>query len=429
MKDITKAKFTLMPYCYLVKGAKRAAIYDLKNGNVYSINEEAKKLLEELDRGISIEDAFNKISQYFLVSMEEILDFIQKLVKDSVGTIYYGENTYSINHYINQVSKVEPTLSFLWIELTQLCNLRCLHCYAESTANAFNSIKMRESDWIKVIKEAYTLGCRKVQFIGGEPFIVRDLLFTLIQEARNIGYQFIEVYTNATLIKEQDLEFLKNNQVKIAVSVYGPIPIIHDTITQKEGSFIKTIDTIKKLIQKEISLRIGIVEMKQNSMYIKNTITYLSELGVPKKNIKVDIIRPSGRGCDKNLMSSELIYKQSKSETSFLQCSLSKFQKAISGHNCFFDKICVSENGNIFPCIMERRVVLGNILNSSLTEIYNSDKTKQIRFLTKDKIETCQDCEYRYCCFDCRVMAKSLFAKPSNCSYNPYTGEWSDCNK
>jgi len=383
MKNIAEAKFNLMPYCYLVKGAKRAAIYNLEDGDVYSINEESRELLEELNKGISIGDSFNRVSRHFPVSMEEIIEFVQELVKESLGTIHYGEKMISIN----QIPKLEPTLSFLWLELTQLCNLRCLHCYAESAPNLSNPIKIRESGWIRVIKEAHNLGCRKIQFIGGEPFMVKKLLFTLIQEARDIGYKFIEVYTNATLIKEQDLEFLRNNQVKLAVSIYGSIPLIHDIITQKQGSFVKTIDIIRKLIEKEIPFRIGIVEMKQNSAFIKSTITYLNELGVLKKNIKVDIVRSSGRGCNKNLMDPKLVYRQSKHKASFLKCSSSKFQKAISGHNCFFDKLCVSENGDVFPCIMEKRVVLGNISYSTLAEIYNSDKAKQTRFLTKDKIE------------------------------------------
>ncbi len=42
------------------------------------------------------------------------------------------------------------------------------------------------------------------------------------------------------------------------------------------------------------------------------------------------------------------------------------------------------------------------------------------QLLTKDKIETCQDCEYRYACFDCRAKAESLTSKPADCWYNPY---------
>ena len=44
----------------------------------------------------------------------------------------------------------------------------------------------------------------------------------------------------------------------------------------------------------------------------------------------------------------------------------------------------------------------------------------------------CQDCEYRYVCFDCRPISEAVAGRNSNylsspyprCTYNPYTGEW-----
>jgi MoaA/NifB/PqqE/SkfB family radical SAM enzyme len=53
---------------------------------------------------------------------------------------------------------------------------------------------MGYKDWRNVIEEAASLGCSKVQFIGGEP-TVHPRLSDLLVEARRIGFDFIEVYT------------------------------------------------------------------------------------------------------------------------------------------------------------------------------------------------------------------------------------------
>jgi len=56
-----------------------------------------------------------------------------------------------------------------------------------------------------------------------------------------------------------------------------------------------------------------------------------------------------------------------------------------------------------------------------------SKKGQEFIRLSKDHIEVCKDCEYRYACFDCRVKtndAENLYAKSSDCFYNPYTGIW-----
>ena len=42
----------------------------------------------------------------------------------------------------------------------------------------------------------------------------------------------------------------------------------------------------------------------------------------------------------------------------------------------------------------------------------------------------CKDCEFRYCCHDCRPLAEGVAgnkkAKYPRCCYNPYDGEWMD---
>ena len=48
--------------------------------------------------------------------------------------------------------------------------------------------------------------------------------------------------------------------------------------------------------------------------------------------------------------------------------------------------------------------------------------------MTKDHINVCKDCEFRYCCHDCRPdsLSNDVYAKPWYCTYNPYSGEWID---
>ena len=73
---------------------------------------------------------------------------------------------------------------------------------------------------------------------------------------------------------------------------------------------------------------------------------------------------------------------------------------------------------------MERRIYHGNLKDNHLKNILNEN----IFTLGKDKIKECKDCEFRYCCFDCRpdALSEDVYAKPWNCTYNPYTGSWAD---
>ena len=94
---------------------------------------------------------------------------------------------------------------------------------------------------------------------------------------------------------------------------------------------------------------------------------------------------------------------------------------------CWGNKIAVDFNGDIKPCMWSSQK-MGNISEVLIYQLIMSNEVDRFWLLNKDKIETCGECEYRYSCFDCRVLLerdhRSLKDKPFICSYNPENGEW-----
>ena len=66
-------------------------------------------------------------------------------------------------------------LKFLWLELTRKCNLECVHCYTDSSPARDLYETLGADDWKRALREAATLDCRSVQFIGGEPTLHPEL--------------------------------------------------------------------------------------------------------------------------------------------------------------------------------------------------------------------------------------------------------------
>jgi len=89
---------------------------------------------------------------------------------------------------------------------------------------------------------------------------------------------------------------------------------------------------------------------------------------------------------------------------------------------CWGNLVAVDVDGTIKPCLWADDV-LGNIHENNIGELVISGAFDEYWELTKDKIDTCNLCEYRYGCFDCRVSARkemgSLTAKTAGCNYNP----------
>ncbi len=294
---------------------------------------------------------------------------------------------------------------------------------------------MRYADWLAVIDEAYELGCRACQLIGGEPLLYEgeagETVFDLAAHARQRGYPAIEIFTNGTLLDHSSIQRLKELGVKVALSLYSHDPSVHDRITQTRGSHARIMQALVLLQHEGVETRVETVVMKANQDDIEETRALLKRMGLRGK--KPDPIRPSGRGNDRHLQPDDrtLIRYGYKLAPEFTT-SPEKLRRYQTGHPCLYGKLAVIENGEVLPCIFSRQEVLGNYLDShNLGPTLRSDEVHQIWHTTKDDILVCQDCEYRYVCFDCRPLAKATSdqgdrknAPNPRCTYNPYTGQW-----
>lgn len=71
----------------------------------------------------------------------------------------------------------------------------------------------------------------------------------------------------------------------------------------------------------------------------------------------------------------------------------------------------------------------GNIKDTTLIEALEKPGFKKYWNITKDQINVCKDCEFRYICTDCRAYLEDpddIYSKPLKCGYNPYTCEWEE---
>lgn len=378
---------------YMVTGYENAAIYDFNRNLLFQLNSEAKNTLIR---------ALKEEWKY----MEEENIFFNSLERQGIITHCFVEK-----HDIHELVK-EPKIDFVWIEITTSCNLKCIHCYDEAAYKT--GTIMDYEQYCHIIDELLKIGVQKIQFIGGEPFILGKNIFRYLDYA--VGkFEYIEIFTNGTLLKETWLEYIKNNNIRLALSVYSYIEEEHNKITKDNSSWKKTNAIIKKIKEKGIKYRVKNVIMSDLRIGEKNTNLYtLSE--------KRDIVRLVGRA-DQELMTKELLKKKLITRKSFTK-PLNKVlvQRIVSGHNCFSRRLYFSTDLNVYPCVMERRLCHGNIKDKSLDQTIN----KSLMEMGKDYIQECQDCEFRYTCFDCRPDSnmRNVNEKPWYCTYNPYNGHW-----
>ena len=108
------------------------------------------------------------------------------------------------------------------LELTAKCNFRCPYCYC--VWHEFPELGKNElttEEWIRVLKKCAADGVRDVTFTGGEVFLRKDL-WKILEAARQIlPRSRLSIFTNASLMGEEDLKRLKRMRIYVATSLQG----------------------------------------------------------------------------------------------------------------------------------------------------------------------------------------------------------------
>ncbi|GAU67706.1 hypothetical protein SSP35_05_02730 [Streptomyces sp. NBRC 110611] len=239
---------------------------------------------------------------------------------------------------------------FVWLEITGLCNLKCRHCYADSSPQGDHG-DMTDGDWFRVMDELKVLGVRDVQFIGGEPTLHPGLP-AFIRHALKCGMR-VEVFSNMTHIRDEVWEVLQLPNVRVAFSYYSDTPEDHDDVTENRGSHARTRANVDKARELGIEMRGSVINVlqAQRGDYASHE---LLQLGI--RDVRTDGIRPFGRGA------------QGATPSLGRLCG-----------RCGRGKFAISPRGEVWPCVFARWMPVGNVHTQSLTDIYDGDEMRNVR--------------------------------------------------
>ena len=383
-------------------GSKKHCIYDLNQGHLYHISDHVVRLIEKITSYNIMDLNLSPRDKSMINNLENTSLIITSDLREK------QDNIFSLRKMILP--------KFSWIEVTRQCNLSCSFCYEKS--NQYCKDRMSLDDFYYVCDELKNNGIERIQLIGGEPLLLGDDLRTMVKYSCRF-FHFIELYTNGTLINKDWASFFKQNNISIAISIHSYIPSEHDRLTTVAGSHKNTIRGLNHLNEHNVNYNIACVsnancDIGEKTRDIKYTLF--------AKDPKI-IGRAHINQYNFDLFKSKAITKKSK--ISLL--NKNRVVKAISGHQCFIKKMYISHKLDVYPCVMERRIKYGNL---KIDKFSNLLKQGMIG-LSKDHINECKECEFRYSCFDCRPDSNGngLFEKPWYCTYLPREGRWVNIEK
>lgn len=385
-----------------VRGYSRGAIYNFRDGNIYSINGEACKILET-----------------FIAGKERGGEFIGQLRKLGLITDGFVIKPFSC-------PKVEKKLDFAWLELTESCNLRCIHCYEGSIHKDDPRTRLSFAQWKDVIDQLNAIGCKRVELIGGEPTVYPHFE-ELLLFAISLGLE-VEIFSNLQAFSDRILSIVKEKNITIHSSIYGSSAGMHDGITGINGSFEILMYWLKKLVENNVRVMPAITIMRQNQDDIDGTIELLKSIGIPASRISIDSVRTTTRQCDRNLEPTNSQKNFSLRRKPNFVASKGFFQKAKYANTCLCGKFSIHSDGVVSPCEFSRDISYGNVKDEKIVQILESETLNKFWYFDFSKIGQCKGCEYRFACKDCRMLLdeQTWHRKNPRCLYNPVSGIWGD---
>jgi MoaA/NifB/PqqE/SkfB family radical SAM enzyme len=160
----------------------------------------------------------------------------------------------------------------LQLDITNLCNLRCIHCYHP---HHNNEGALSLSEWLEIISQYEKLVSRLkfrpyIILCGGEP-LVSPFLYLILKNIldKNLAYR-LSILTNGILTQTIDHTIFKRfEKIEFQISLDGPNAFFHDQI-RGIGSFEKTSKGVSYLIEKGYQVNLLCVLSKNSSNYISD---------------------------------------------------------------------------------------------------------------------------------------------------------------
>ena len=170
------------------------------------------------------------------------------------------------------------------IKVGYTCNNKCLHCIVEPGRLLLEKNEIKQDASLSEIKEtidkARDMGLKSITLTGGE-ITLREDANDIIRYACGTDL-YVSIQTNGRLIDKLNFELLElyKSKVNFTVALHGSNHLVHDAVTQCEGSFFETARNMRKLIMDGFSVTGKIVISKINLSDLHKLILLLNDMGV-----------------------------------------------------------------------------------------------------------------------------------------------------
>lgn len=268
------------------------------------------------------------------------------------------------------------------IDITNKCNLRCMHCFNFSGENNYINDELTDDEVISLINDLCNMKLLNICICGGEPLLRKDLVIKIAKILNDNGTK-CSMVTNGILLDDNTAHQLKIAGIdRVQISIDG-IGKSHDKLRGVKGAYNHAINAIKNLQKYNIPTGIAFSPTKWNIDEFLDVLQISLENCI--KELRIQALMPIGRG-EKN--SEEII--PSITDYRKLMKYINVAKKMTKGSDLIIEWgdpidhlirlpgklyctsiISIRANGNITPSVY-LPISFGNIRNHTFQEYWNA---------------------------------------------------------
>ena len=255
--------------------------YDVYSDDLYELSPEALEFLSRCDGTTTVEELAPD-EDFLAYCLEE---GVLELRAEPGGREARGVREIKVRR------NEKPSLRYLMMEVTDRCNLRCLHCYLGDAGSS-------DLDWDKarrVADDFDEIGGLRLLVTGGEPLLYPR--FQDLNEAvKGRSYRAVLI-TNGTLMDRVD--YTELNFQEIQFSVDG-LEAGHDYL-RGEGAFRLVMEGVEEALAAGLDVSVATVIYARNLDQLEGLGNRLRDMGVSSWTLEFPV--PEGRmGENRELM-------------------------------------------------------------------------------------------------------------------------------
>jgi MoaA/NifB/PqqE/SkfB family radical SAM enzyme/glycosyltransferase involved in cell wall biosynthesis len=285
-----------------------------------------------------------------------------------------------IDAHIRRQEPSKPRTMLLLIN--RGCNLRCSFCDLWDKPD-----QMELDQLIPLLEQAVQIGTKTLVITGGEPFMHKGL-FHAVRAARALGMH-VNITTNGTFVDKRWDALASSGVDSLSFSIDG-LEKNHDLLRGKEGSYKKTIEALKRVLEVGMHASVYMVVTRENVRELPQVHAMVTELGAdfdfwPVNDAPEHYLRsPEDRSRWKAALAAlSAIDPQIAARRAYYETALDYHADGLGAVRCLglVDQYGVTYDGRFLPCCVwgGEGLTVGNVFETPLTELWTRPEVQRYR--------------------------------------------------